>query len=115
MARKSNNAAPKLTDPELALLAHMEHGYRLEKDSLGQNPLLRRLKDEEVIRPMAVNRNTIKATEERGLAKPAKGQDPLAIMRVRRSKLTPTRYLSNITPRRLGSSSGATTLHSCPA
>ena len=63
MARKSNNAAPKLTDPELGLLAHIEHGYRLETDSLGRNPLLRRLKDEEVIRPVAVNRNTIKAMD----------------------------------------------------
>lgn len=33
MAGKSNNAAPKLTDPELGLLAHMEHGYRFETDS----------------------------------------------------------------------------------
>ena len=80
MARKSNPAAPKLTDPELDLLAHMEHGYRLETDSLGRKSLLRRLKDDEVIRPVSVNRNTIKALEERGLIKPTSGQDPLAIV-----------------------------------
>ena len=80
MARKSKGAAPKLTDPELDLLTHMEHGHRLETDSLGRNPLLRGLKDDEVIRPVSVNRNTIKAMEERGLIEPTKGQDPLVIV-----------------------------------
>jgi hypothetical protein len=80
MARKSKNSPPKLTDPELDLLAHLERGYQLETDSLGRKPLLRRLKDDEVIRPVSVNRNTIKAMEERGLIKPAKGQDPLVIV-----------------------------------
>jgi hypothetical protein len=80
MARKSRNIPPKLTDPELDLLAHMEHGYRLETDSLGGNPVLRGLKNNEVIRPVSVNRNTIKAMEERGVISSAKGQHPLRIV-----------------------------------
>lgn len=80
MARKSRNIPPKLTDPELDLIAHMEHGYRLETDSLGGNPVFRRLKDDEVIRPVSVNRNTIKAMEERGVISRAQGRDPLRIV-----------------------------------
>jgi hypothetical protein len=58
----------------------MERGYQLKTDSLGRKPLLRRLQDDEVIRPVSVNRNTIKAMQERGLIKPAQGRDPLAIV-----------------------------------
>ena len=54
MARKSNHTLPKLTDPELDLLAHLEQGYQLETDSLGGNPVLRPWKDDEVIRPVSV-------------------------------------------------------------
>jgi hypothetical protein len=80
MASKSQNNPPKLTDPELDLLAHMKHGYRLETESLGEKPVLRRLQDDEVIRPLSVNRNTIHAMEDRGRIKLTKGQDPLAIV-----------------------------------
>ena len=69
-----------MTEAEQDLLWHMEHGYQLETDSLGSDPLLRRLKDDEVIRPASANRNTVKALEERGLIGPVKGRDPLTIM-----------------------------------
>jgi hypothetical protein len=38
------------------------------------------LKDNEEIRPLSANRNTIKAMEERGLISPGKGRDPLTIV-----------------------------------
>lgn len=60
-------ALPKLTDVEQELLSHMEQGYQLETDSLGGDPLLRSLKDDEVIRPLSANRNTVRALDERGL------------------------------------------------
>ena len=81
MAKK--NAAtlpPKLTEVEEDLLSHMQQGYELETDSLGGNPVLRRLKDNEEIRPLSANRNTIKAMERRGLISPGKGSDPLSIV-----------------------------------
>ena len=80
MARKKSAVAPKLTDPERDLVAHMESGYQLETDSLGGNPVLRRLKDGEVVRPASVNRSTIKTMQERGLIKPAKGPDQFTIV-----------------------------------
>jgi hypothetical protein len=43
----------------------MQNGYQLEIDSLGGNPVLRRLKNDEEIRPLSANRNTIKALEQR--------------------------------------------------
>lgn len=51
----------------------------LDADTLGGKPLLRRLKDSEIIRPASVNRSTIKALEERGLISPGKTSDPLTI------------------------------------
>jgi hypothetical protein len=39
------------------------------------------LKNNEEIRPLSANRNTIKAMEERGLISPGKGRDPLTILR----------------------------------
>src|ERR1022692_2718192 len=54
--------------------------YQLETDSLGGNPVLRRLKDNQEIRPLSANRNTIKAMEQRGLISPGKGRDPLTIV-----------------------------------
>jgi hypothetical protein len=57
-----------------------QDGYQLETDSLGGNPVLRRLKDNEEIRPLSANRNTIKAMEQRGLISPGKGRDPLTIV-----------------------------------
>jgi len=80
--KKSARVPPKLTEAEQDLLAHIEQGYQLETDSLGGNPVLRRLKDkdDEVIRPLSANRNTIKALEERGLIRSGKGRDLLTII-----------------------------------
>ena len=58
----------------------MQLGYELETDSLGRDPILRRLKDNEAIRPLSANRNTIEAMKERGLIIPGKGGDPFTIM-----------------------------------
>lgn len=70
----------KLTETEEDLLRQMEQGYQLETDSLGGNPVLRRLKDDELMRPASANRNTVKALEESGLIVPGKGGDPLKIV-----------------------------------
>lgn len=78
--KKTANVLPKLTEIEQDLLSHMQQGYQLETDSLGGNPVLRRLKDDEEMRPLSANRNTIKAMEERGLISPSKGRGPLTIM-----------------------------------
>jgi hypothetical protein len=80
MAKKKTTAVPpKLTEAEQDMLTHLEQGYELETDSLGSNPVLRRLKDSELIRPLSANRNTIKALEERGLIRSGKGRDALTI------------------------------------
>jgi hypothetical protein len=80
MAKKKDATVPaKLTEVEQDLLSHIQDGYQLETDSLGSNPVLRRLKDNEEIRPLSANRNTIKALEQRGLISPGKGRDPLTI------------------------------------
>jgi hypothetical protein len=47
---KKKTVPPTLTGAEQDLVWHMEHGYRLETDSLGGNPMLRRSKDDEVVR-----------------------------------------------------------------
>jgi hypothetical protein len=78
--KKTANVLPKLTEVEQDLLSHMQQGYQLETDSLGGNPVLRRLKDDEEMRPLSANRNTIKAMEQRGLISPSKCRDPLTIM-----------------------------------
>lgn len=78
-AGASVRVLPKLSEAEQDLVWHMEHGYQLETDSLGANPVLRRWKDDETIRPASANRNTIKALEERGLIVPGKGRDPLTM------------------------------------
>jgi hypothetical protein len=70
----------KLTETEEDLLRQMERGYQLETDSLGGNPVLRQLKDDELMRPASANRNTVKALEERGLIVPGKGGDPLKVV-----------------------------------
>ncbi len=44
------------------------------------NPVLRRSKDNEEIRPLSANRNTIKAMERHGLITPGKGRDLLTIV-----------------------------------
>jgi hypothetical protein len=78
--KKTANFLPKLTEAEQDLLSHMQDGCQLETDSLGGNPVLRRFQDNEGIRPLSANRNTIKAMEERGLISPGKGRDPLTIL-----------------------------------
>jgi hypothetical protein len=77
--KKAANLLPKLTEVEHDLLSHIQGGYELETDSLGGNPVLRRLKDNEEIRPLSANRNTIKARQQRGLISPVKGREPLTI------------------------------------
>jgi hypothetical protein len=53
------------------------------------------LKDNEEIRPLSANRNTIKAMEQRGLISPGKGRDPLTIVwRLKKSSLRLARYAS---------------------
>jgi len=78
--KKVVNVPPKLTEVEQDLLSHIQDGYQLETDSLGSNPVPRRSKDNEEVRPLSANRNTIKALEQRGLISPAKGRDPLTIV-----------------------------------
>ena len=78
--KKAANLVPKLTETERDLLSHIQDGYQLETDPLGGNPVLRHLKDNEEIRPLSANRNTIKALEQRGLISPGKGRDPLTIV-----------------------------------
>ncbi len=70
MVKKRTASVPKLTESEQDLLSHLQNGYQLQTDSLGGDPVLRRLKDDEEIRPLSVNRNTIKALEQRGLISP---------------------------------------------
>jgi len=77
--KKAANLPSKLTDAEQDLLSHIQDGYQLETDSLGGNPVLRRLKSNEEIRPLSANRNTVKALERRGLITPGKGRDLLTI------------------------------------
>ena len=78
--KKAASVPPKLTETEQDLLSHMQQGYQLETNSLGADPILRRLKDNEVIRPLSANRSTIEALEQRGLIAPGKGRDPLTIV-----------------------------------
>ena len=72
--KKTPNVSPKLTETEQDLLSQIQDGYQLETDSLGGNPVLRRLKDNEQMRPLSANRNTIMAMEQRGLISPAKAE-----------------------------------------
>jgi len=78
--KKTASFTLKLTESEQDLLSQLEQGYQLETDSLGANPVLLRLKDGEVIRPLSANVSTVKALEERGLIHPGKGRDPLTIV-----------------------------------
>jgi hypothetical protein len=78
--KKVRSILPKLTDTEEDLLSQMEHGYQLETDPLGGNPVLHRLKDDQIIRPLSANRSTIKAMKERGLISSRKGRDPLTLV-----------------------------------
>jgi hypothetical protein len=47
--KKAANLLPKLTETEQNLVSHIQDGFQLETDSLGGNPVLRRLKDDEEI------------------------------------------------------------------
>lgn len=76
---KVNTVLPNLTDSERGLLSQLEEGYQLETDSLGNDPVLRRLKDNKVLRPADANASTVKALRQRGLIRPGKGHDPLTI------------------------------------
>ena len=78
--KKAASPLSKLTEIEQDLISHIEDGYQLETDSLGGNPVLRRLKDNEEIRALSANRNTIKAMEQRGFIVPVKGRDSLTIV-----------------------------------
>ena len=78
--KRTANLLPKLTETEQDLLSHIRDRYQLETDSLGGNPILQRSKDNEEIRPLSANRNTIKALEQRGLISPGKGRDALTIV-----------------------------------
>jgi hypothetical protein len=78
--KKAPSLLPKLTEAEQDLLSHIQDGYQLETDSLGGNPVLRRLRDNEEIRPLSANRNTIKAMERRGLIRRGRGPDLLTIV-----------------------------------
>ncbi|MFY9792045.1 MAG: hypothetical protein WA474_19220 [Candidatus Sulfotelmatobacter sp.] len=78
--KKTAGVPPKLTEAEQDLLSHLEDGFQLETDSLGGNPVLRHLKDNEEIRPLSANRNTVKAMEQKGLISPGKGHDPLTLV-----------------------------------
>lgn len=78
--KKAINAPSKLSETEQNLLKQIENGYQLETDSLGGNPVLRRLKNNEVVRPADANASTVKALQQRGLIRPGKGPDPLMIV-----------------------------------
>lgn len=78
--KKAGKVLPKLSEAELDLVSHIEQGYQLETDLLGSDPLLRRLKDGEVIRPASATLSTIKALEQRGVITPAKGHEPLTLV-----------------------------------
>lgn len=78
--KKAADITPKLTEGERDLLTQMQKGFQLETDSFGGNPVLRRLKDGEVIRPWSANASTVKALQGRKLIHAVKGRDPLSIV-----------------------------------
>ncbi len=78
--KKAASVSPKLTEAEQDVLSHIQDGYQLETNSLGSDPILRRLKDNEVIRPVSANGSTIEALEQRGLIGRGKSRDPLTIV-----------------------------------
>jgi hypothetical protein len=78
--KKAASLLPKLSETEQDLLSHIQDGNQIETDSLGGNPILRRLKDDEEIPPLSANRNTITATERCGLITPGEGPASLTIV-----------------------------------
>ena len=77
--KQATEVPQKLTEVEQDLFWHMQHGYQLETDSRGSSPRLRRVKDQEVMRPASASRSTVRALEEMGLISAAKSRDPLTI------------------------------------
>jgi len=78
MAKKKATKLPaKLSNTEQDLLQHLTHGYQLEVSGVEGAPVLRRLKDNEIVRPASVNRSTVRALEERGLISVVEGDDKL--------------------------------------
>ena len=94
MAKKKKAGADKEVDRSgeadrggADLLSHMENGYELQTDLLGADPVLRRLKGNEEIRPASANRGTVEALQKRGLIVSGKGRKPLTLVwRVRKGK-----------------------------
>ena|SRR5436305_11118717 len=87
---KVNTVPPKLTDAERDLLSQLQEGYQLETDSLGNDRVLRRLKDNEVLRPADANASIVKALRQRCLIRPGKAHDPLTIRwRLKTAKARP--------------------------
>ena len=78
--KKAGDVALKLTEGERDLLFQMQGGYQLETDSLGGNPVLRRPKDDDVLRPVSANASSVKALQKRGLVQATKARDPLTIV-----------------------------------
>lgn len=64
--KKAASLLRKLTKTEQDFLSHIEEGYRLETNSLGGDSVLRRLIDNEEMRPRSADRIS-----------PGKGRDPL--------------------------------------
>jgi hypothetical protein len=58
----------------------MQNDYRLETDTLGGHPVLRRLKDSELVRPPSANASSVKALKEHGLVDAARSRDALTIV-----------------------------------
>jgi hypothetical protein len=96
MAKKEAASLPwKLTETEQDLLSYIQDGYQLETDSLSGNLVLRRLKDNEEVRPRSANRSTIEAMEQHGLISPGKGRDPLTIVwHLKKKSIEPEKLLS---------------------
>lgn len=68
---------PNLTETQRDLLLYLTNGYQLEVGAVETAPVLRRLKDDEIVRPPGVSRSTIRALEERGLISEVQGEDKL--------------------------------------
>jgi hypothetical protein len=81
-ATSAASVPPKLTEGERDLLSQMKEGYQLETDSLSSHPVLRRLKDGEVIRPLSANASSVRALEERGLIHPTEGRTLTIVWRL---------------------------------
>ena len=75
--KTATKLAPKLSKTEEELLSHLTNGYQLEVTGAEGAPVLRRLKNNEIVRPAGVSRSTIRALEERGLIGEVRGEDKL--------------------------------------